>query len=263
MLDPTTSATSMTRPQTATRQPAVFKMLTSDRMAGSIPAWVQATDPQDQSVATLAATSQKAKFAEDLAHAQNQTSQNPNIMAYGPQQTGSGADTENTDEPFGFGDLVDIVNPLQHIPVVSNLYRAVTGDNIRPSSDIIGKAIYGGLAGAASGLANVIIKHETGRNVMEHAVAMVQDTSPAIATPSPATAQSATRETAELSAKTATGISAGNTGKPLDTLAKAQTAHDLQDLPGSALSFVDLGNRAVKPLPAKPERYAAIYRFNA
>ncbi len=119
-------------------------MLTSDRMAGSVPAWIQATDPKDQTVAALAATSQKTKFSNDLAHAQNQTA-----LSYGPQQTENAANNENADEPFGFGDLVDIVNPLQHIPIVSNLYRAVTGDHIRPSSDIIGGAIYGGLAGAA------------------------------------------------------------------------------------------------------------------
>src|SRR5215470_6180450 len=29
---------------------------------------------------------------------------------------------------FGFGDLVDIVNPLQHIPVVATIYRNMTGD---------------------------------------------------------------------------------------------------------------------------------------
>ncbi|MDB5490961.1 MAG: hypothetical protein JWO78_810 [Micavibrio sp.] len=253
MLDPTTSVTSIARPQAPVRTNVVFKMLTSDRMAGSVPAWIKASDPKDQSVADLAATSRKAKFADDLARAQNETGPDQNVMAYGPQQTSSAANSEKADEPFGFGDLVDIVNPLQHIPLVSNLYRAVTGDKIRPSSDIIGGALYGGLAGAAGGLANVIIKHETGKNVMEHAVAMVagNDTPTASAV-----------DPAKNTAPPATGISAGNTEKPLERLAEAEN-NALQSLPGSALSFVDLASHNVKPLGAKPERYAAMYRFNA
>ncbi len=64
-------------------------------------------------------------------------------------------------------------------------------------------------------------------------------------------------------AKPVTGVSAGNTEKPLEQLANADAGRELRDLPGSALSFVDLANRTVKPLPAKPERYASMYRFNA
>jgi hypothetical protein len=246
MLDPTTNVTSISQPHAPAGPRVVFKMTTSDRMAGSVPAWVQATDPKDQTVAALAATSRKAKFADDLTHAQNETA-----MAYGPQQAESAANDENADEPFGFGDLVDIVNPLQHIPIVSNLYRAVTGDHIRPSSDIIGGAIYGGLAGAAGGLANVIIKHETGKNVMEHAVAMIEGDDKSTSAPAPAKSVN----------DILTGVSAGNAGKSLERLASAEN-NELQDLPGSALSFVDLASRTVKPLAAKPERYTAMYHFN-
>ena len=31
---------------------------------------------------------------------------------------------------FTLGDFLDIINPLQHIPVVSTVYRAITGDKI-------------------------------------------------------------------------------------------------------------------------------------
>lgn len=248
MLDPTANITSIGYTHAQGTPRVVFKMTTSDRMAGSVPAWIEATDPKDQTTAALAATTRKAKFSDELAHAQD-----GQAMAYGPQQKESAADDENADEPFGFGDLVDIVNPLQHIPIVSNLYRAVTGDHIRPSSDIIGGAIYGGLAGAASGLANVIIKHETGKNFMEHAVAMVEGNDASSPSPAPA------KPVDEIPATT--GISAGNASKSLERLASAEN-NDLQDLPGSALSFVDLSSRNVKPLAAKPERYAAMYHFN-
>lgn len=258
MLDLTTNATSLNQTAALTsaqrandaKAKIVFKMLTSDRMAGSVPAWVEATDPKDQSISALADTSQKAKFSDDLSDARNHT------MAYGPQQTETTANGENPDEPFGFGDLIDIVNPLQHIPLVSNLYRAITGDKIRPSSDIIGGAIYGGIAGAASGLANVIIRHETGKNVMEHAVAMVQGNDSY-------TAPKAIAKSIEQPVATT------ESDQSLQRLASAEMAVEtkaLHDLPGAALSFVDLGNRggthAARSLAAKPERLAAMYHFN-
>ena len=60
------------------------------------------------------------------------------------------------------GDVVDIVNPLQHIPIVSSVYRYVTGDEISPGAQLAGGSIYGGPIGFASSLANVIMKDQTG-----------------------------------------------------------------------------------------------------
>ncbi len=51
---------------------------------------------------------------------------------------------------MNFDDFVDMVNPLQHIPVVSTIYRAVTGESINPVSRIAGDALYGGVFGLAS-----------------------------------------------------------------------------------------------------------------
>ena len=47
-------------------------------------------------------------------------------------------------KPFGqdgmtFLDFLDIINPLQHIPLVSTIYRKITGDTIDPASRIAGK----------------------------------------------------------------------------------------------------------------------------
>lgn len=60
------------------------------------------------------------------------------------------------------GDVVDIVNPLQHIPIVASVYRYVTGDEISPGAQLAGGSIYGGPIGFASSLANVIMKDQTG-----------------------------------------------------------------------------------------------------
>ena len=53
---------------------------------------------------------------------------------------------------FNFLDLLDVINPLQHIPFVSTLYRALTGDTIAPASRVAGGAPFGGpIGGGASG----------------------------------------------------------------------------------------------------------------
>lgn len=48
---------------------------------------------------------------------------------------------------------------------------------IRDSGRIVGGALFGGPAGAAAGLANTIIAHETGSSVEGHALAMLRDPS--------------------------------------------------------------------------------------
>ncbi|HEU0095775.1 MAG TPA: hypothetical protein VFQ52_04930, partial [Rhizomicrobium sp.] len=44
-----------------------------------------------------------------------------------------------------FNHVLDVVNPLQHLPVVGTLYRAITGDKIGAVEKIAGDTLYGGL----------------------------------------------------------------------------------------------------------------------
>ena len=53
---------------------------------------------------------------------------------------------------FTFGDILDIVNPLQHIPIVGSIYRNITGDTIAPAMQIAGGALFGGPIGAVVSL---------------------------------------------------------------------------------------------------------------
>ena len=62
------------------------------------------------------------------------------------------------DDGLTFGDLIDIVNPLHHFPVVGNIYRKITGDVIAPAFRIAGGALFGGPLGAAFAAASVIMK---------------------------------------------------------------------------------------------------------
>lgn len=76
---------------------------------------------------------------------------------------------------FSFGDLLDVVNPLQHIPVISTLYRDLTGDDIGHAARVLGGALFGGPIGAAASFANVVIDEVTGDDLGGHALALVKD----------------------------------------------------------------------------------------
>ena len=71
----------------------------------------------------------------------------------------------------GFGTLLDIINPLQHIPVVSNVYRAATGDSLSSAGRIIGGGLFGGPIGLLAGIGGSIVAETTGRDVGEHLLA--------------------------------------------------------------------------------------------
>ncbi len=73
---------------------------------------------------------------------------------------------------FNLFDFLDMINPLQHIPVVNYIYRHMTGDEIKPISAIIGGAVFAGPAGAASGLVSSVVEHGTGSSLPEAVLSM-------------------------------------------------------------------------------------------
>jgi len=77
------------------------------------------------------------------------------------------------EDGFDFGDLIDVINPLQHIPVVSSIYRWLTGDEISPAARLAGGTLFGGPIGLAGSVASLVIDETTGRDLGEHAMAMV------------------------------------------------------------------------------------------
>jgi hypothetical protein len=90
-------------------------------------------------------------------------------------------------DSFSFRDLIDIVNPLQHLPIVSTLYRWVTGDAIGALPRIIGDGIYGGPIGLVTGLFNAQIKQESGKDAGEHMIALLGGGEPATPDTAPLT----------------------------------------------------------------------------
>lgn len=57
------------------------------------------------------------------------------------------------DHPSFFRQLLSELNPLQYVPVVGTIYRAVTGDTIPDSARIAGSLVVSGLIGGPVGLA--------------------------------------------------------------------------------------------------------------
>jgi hypothetical protein len=71
---------------------------------------------------------------------------------------------------FSFEDVLDLINPLQHIPLISSMYRESTGDTIGAVPRVLGDALYGGglvgaAVGAATALVNVAVEAVTGKDV--------------------------------------------------------------------------------------------------
>lgn len=137
-------------------QKPVFRMTSNDRTAGSMPIWESAKT-----------STQRVEQA--LSSAQHSYSIEPYGTAY------QSLNTEQATEEFSFGDLVDMVNPLHHIPLVNVAYREITGDSIKPIGNIVGGAIFGGVAGAAVGIMNVVVQEETGKDMGENAIAMIMN----------------------------------------------------------------------------------------
>ena len=120
----------------------------SERMAGTVPVWENSG--QLSSAANL--QSADGKQVMNIASIKNAP--------------------ENVTAPsLGFGEFLDIINPLQHIPVVSKFYRNYTGDQISPVAQIAGGALYGGVIGVAS-LVNAALQEHSGNDtagVIQHA----------------------------------------------------------------------------------------------
>lgn len=86
---------------------------------------------------------------------------------------GPGGETGWSGSGPGFADLLDIVNPLQHLPVVSTLYRSITGDQIATFPRLLGGALFGGPVGFAAAMAGSMLQHATGRDPGEHVQALL------------------------------------------------------------------------------------------
>lgn len=133
---------------------------------------------------------------------------------------------------FGFKDLLDIVNPLQHLPIIGSVYRYLTGDEPSGGARIVGDTLYGGPIGFGVGVVSTLLTDSQGHDLGEKALA-------AVFGPSSAEASAAAK------------------ANPPPVPNAAQTA---LPLPQSAAATATRPPATV-PLPADPTRLAAqLYR---
>jgi hypothetical protein len=92
------------------------------------------------------------------------------------------------EDGFSFKTVLDTLNPLQHIPVVSTIYRELTGDIPSPASQVAGGALFGGVIGFVASLFNVQVEGVTGKDIGAHAVAALNEDKPSEAAPATAVA---------------------------------------------------------------------------
>lgn len=75
------------------------------------------------------------------------------------------------DRQFGWDDFADLVNPLQHIPLVNIAYRAMSGDKIYGAASLLDMG-FGPIAGAGA-VFQLAYQSTTGDNLEDKAVAAV------------------------------------------------------------------------------------------
>jgi hypothetical protein len=77
-----------------------------------------------------------------------------------------------------FEDVLDAINPLQHLPVVSSIYRSETSDGMSIFSRLIGGMLFGGPIGLLSAAVNAGVEAATGSDIGEHMIAIFDDNAP-------------------------------------------------------------------------------------
>lgn len=76
---------------------------------------------------------------------------------------------------FDLGDLLDVINPLQHIPVISSIYRSLTGDEISPAARLAGSTLYGGPVGLVTAFVSGVIEDAADTTLGDVVVAAFSD----------------------------------------------------------------------------------------
>lgn len=178
--------------------------------------------------------------------------------------SGLGDPTQAASQSLSFSDVLSAINPLQHIPVVGTIYRAVTGDTIGPTARVLGGALLGGPLGLIASAANAVVEQSTGGDVGDHVLALVMPSR----TPSDAqyaelaSSNSTTPDSAAAGVIPATTAAAGASaetppaavsGPPTGTPAATATA----SASGGDGSLAPL-SRAMANLPPPPAPVAAL-----
>ncbi|CAA7621226.1 hypothetical protein [Magnetospirillum sp. SS-4] len=145
-----------------------------------------------------------------------------NAATANPDSSRLGMFAEGDDEP-SFWDFLDVINPLQHIPIVNSVYRELTGDKIGVGARLVGGTLFGGPIGLIGAALNSVLEEATGHDAGGHLIALFKDEN----APAAATAVAAAPSTPPASADATPSI-----GKTEDVTAARPVL--LPDMPESA-----------------------------
>jgi hypothetical protein len=171
---------------------------------------------------------------------------------------------------FSFEDVLDLINPLQHIPLISSMYRESTGDTIGAVPRVLGDALFGGglvgaAIGAASALVNVAVEAVTGKDVGGTMMALLSgdhSDGTAVAERESGTSSAVGSDALAATTANATGAGAGaaktDGTKAADTETPPTPAEELSTFPGVNMAPA---KDAARDKPA--DRKAAISKTGA
>lgn len=144
---------------------ALIRQGSESRTAGYVPVFGEKKPPSPAASAeTFKALTEGAQAARQQAAQRTSTAKS--AVSTGPEEKEGGF--------LSFiKTVIDVINPLQHIPVISAIYRHVTGDDLSPAARIAGDTLYGGPIGTMIALADVATQEATGNDVGGHVLAML------------------------------------------------------------------------------------------
>lgn len=90
-----------------------------------------------------------------------------------PASSATAVPGTDTGKSSFWDDVLDVVNPLQHLPVIGTVYRAMTGDKIGNVEKVAGDTLYGGPIGLVTSLADVAFEKITGKDIGSTVMAFV------------------------------------------------------------------------------------------
>jgi hypothetical protein len=174
------------------------------------------------------------------------TREAPTRIDIRPQSAASGGESSFFGEDgLTFRDVLDAVNPLNHIPVISDMLASATGHTASTASRLVGGTLMGGPIGFVASLASVIFESSTGASPAQAVYAALTDEPPAstqLAEASPEAADTpmelASLAPAGVSERTPPSVTP-TTSAPLSTSDKA-----VLDLYGSSASAHDSYRKA-------------------
>lgn len=130
--------------------------------------------PKPEPVATGAEKSNALSELESVRASAVFPGDRKGSTAYANTRPDSGTDAQS----LSFSDLVDVINPLQHIPLISSAYRALTGDEISAPARVAGSTLYFGPIGAASAMVNLVTEEITGKDVGSYVASLFSGDTP-------------------------------------------------------------------------------------